>query len=233
MKKRNNSRYVVGGILLVGLLGSAYWLGRYHADHPKSSSFVSPLTSVLENSDNQEETDREVQEQLLEEQRVETQDKEEKLSSEQVTSSDRTPNPLTSIKYHVYSQGRWGYKFRCPTFLSPKESSTNSDGNVFESKDGVKLLTYGGWNVLGESIGDLYRKNLSDVQQVTYKRLFEKQKSYVKSGYTKDGRVFYMKEAIIGKSDEEIIVTLILYYPKVYNHQIDSVIQAIFPSFPH
>lgn len=141
-----------------------------------------------------------------------------------------TPNGETPIQYRTAKVGRWGYSFKYPSFLT-KERNT-SDGRSYEDGKGKKLTTYASWNVFNESISELYRKDFPDAKSVTYKKLFKKQKCYVKSGYTKNNQIYYMKEAIIGKDDQEVVVTLVFYYPQSYNKQAGKVIGQIFPSFP-
>lgn len=140
------------------------------------------------------------------------------------------PNGVAPIKYKTAMMGRWGYSVKYPSFLT--KPSHGSDGSSFEDGKGRKLATYATWNVFNESISELYRKEFPDVKTVTYKKLFRKEKTYVKSGYTKDNRIFYLKEAIFEKDEQEVVATLIYFYPKSDSKQADKVIKEIFGSFP-
>ena len=142
------------------------------------------------------------------------------------------PEADQPLRYKSYRQTRWGYTVNYPSFLTKETYSQNNDGAIFEDGKGIKLTTYGIWNVLGESIQNLYDRSVPDVRSVTYHKLFRKQKSYVKSGFTKDNRIYYIKEAIIEKDGDELIVTLMFTYPKWYKKQADKVIRDIFVSFP-
>ena len=142
------------------------------------------------------------------------------------------PNGKDPITYKTYRQGRWGYGVKYPSFLTKESHAQSSDGGTFEDGKGRKLSTYASWNVFNESITDLYRKDFPGVKSVTYKKLFRREKCYVKSGYTNDNRIFYLKEAIYEKDDQEVVATLIFYYPKSFNKEADQVVKEIFTSFP-
>ena len=142
------------------------------------------------------------------------------------------PQKSEKIRYTVHSIGRWGYSVKYPLFFTKETYSQNSDGVTFEDGRGLKLVTYGSWNIFNETITELYKKGVLDAASVTYQRLFRKNRSFVKSGYMKDGKIFYLKKAIIGKDDAEVVVTLLFTYPKSYKQQGDAVIEGIFTSFP-
>ncbi len=142
------------------------------------------------------------------------------------------PNGKDPITYKIYKQGRWGYSVKYPSFLAKESHSQSSDGGTFEDGKGRKLATYASWNVFNETIAELYHKDFPEVKTVTYKKLFRKQKCYIKSGYTKDNRIFYLKEAIYTKDDQEVIATMIFYYPKSFNKEADKIVKEIFTSFP-
>ena len=136
------------------------------------------------------------------------------------------------VRYKKYAQPRWGYEFNYPSFLTKVTQSQNGDGVTLEDGKGLKLVAFGTWNIFNETISELYQKAVPDTKSATYKRLFRKQKSYVKSGYTNKGNIYYMKEAIIGKDDQEVVVTMVLTYPKSYAQQADAIIKGIFSDFP-
>ena len=153
-------------------------------------------------------------------------------SSKKLPAVPARKDPFSATQYKTYNLDLWNYTIKYPTFLSQATYAQNSDGATFENGKGFVLTTYGGWNVFNETITDLYKKNMSDVRKVTYKRLFKKKKIYVKSGYLKDNRIFYMREAIIGKPDAEKIVTLVMYYNKKDKKKADKVIRDVFSKFP-
>lgn len=163
-------------------------------------------------------------------------DKQPSKSSQTTTKSrsntKQGKNQNTSIRYVTHYQGRWGYSYLCPTFLSKETRSQNDDGNSFEDGKGMKLTTYGGWNSLNESLSDLYRKDFPGIKSVTYKSLLRNQHAYVKSGYTTDNKVFYLKESIIKRGGQEVIVTLYLTYPKNCKWQMNKIINDMFGRFP-
>lgn len=141
------------------------------------------------------------------------------------------PNGVSPITYKTAKMGRWGYSIKYPTFMT--KTNHSSDGSSFEDKRGLKLATYASWNVFNESITDLYHKDFPGTKSVTYKKLFKKQNTYVKSGYTKDNKIYYLKEAIIVKDEQEVVATLIFYYTKSYEKDADKVIKEVFAAFPH
>ena len=140
------------------------------------------------------------------------------------------PNGVAPIKYKTARMGRWGYSVKYPSFLSKQTHS--SDGSTFEDNKKRKLATYATWNVLNESISDLYNKDFPGIKSVSYKKMLRKQNAYVKSGYTKDNRIFYLKESIIEKDGQEVVVTLIYYYPKSDSNQATKVVNEVFGTFP-
>ena len=142
------------------------------------------------------------------------------------------PNGKDPIRYTTFKQGRWGYVVSYPTFLTNERHAQNSDGGTFEDGKGRKLITYASWNVFNETISELYHKDFPEAESITYKKLFRQQKYYVKSGFTKDNRIFYLKEAIYEKDDQEVIATLVFYYPKSYKNEADKVVKEVFSSFP-
>ena len=157
-------------------------------------------------------------------------------SSNKGTNTSRTNSQHarrnTVVRYVTHYQGRWGYSYICPSFLSKENRSQNDDGHSFEDGKGMKLSTYGGWNSLNESLTDLYRKDYPGIQSVTYKRLLRSQHSYVKSGYTSDNKIFYLKETLVKKGQQEMILTLFLSYPKNCPWQMDKIINEVFGRFP-
>ena len=250
MGKSNSPKIVLGGVVLVGLLGAAYWLGvsqgKKGKDKEKEETKYTYTVAkkatedtLSEGGDAYEvlkEAGEETTENLPEtktpvEQVAKKKDMKGKKSVAPVHKP--APDPLLNVQYKNCIQGRWGYKFKCPTFLDQEKYSTNNDGGTFEDGKGMKLVTYGSWNIFNETIDDLYKKTPSDARSVTYKHLFKKSKSYVKSGYTKDNQIFYMKEAIIGNPDEEKVVTLIFYYPSSYKNRVDKMIKELFTNFPN
>ena len=250
MGKNNSSKIVLGGVVVVGLLGAAYWLGLTQGEkennNDKDSTKYS-YTVVTRPADDTTSQDKDAYEVLKESEEVpeevltntESEDRQVPVKKEAAKKEPASPapkptaDPLQNIRYRNHTQSRWGYKFKCPTFLNQEKYSTNNDGGTFEDGKGMKLVTYGSWNIFNETIDDLYKKTPSDARSVTYKRLFKGTKSYVKSGYTKDNQIFYMKEAIIGKADEEKVVTLIFYYPSSYKNRVDKMIRELFANFPN
>ena len=142
------------------------------------------------------------------------------------------PQKTKNVRYTTHKVGRWGYAVKYPLSLNKESYSQNSDGATFENNRGLKLVTYGGWNIFNESLTELYKKDVPGAKSVTYDRLLRKQRAYVKSGYMNDGQVFYMKEAIIGKDDQEVVVSLLFTYPKAHKDEGDALIDGIFTSFP-
>ena len=140
------------------------------------------------------------------------------------------PNGVSPIKYKTAKMGRWGYSIKYPAFLT--NNNHNADGSTFSNGKGLTVSTYASWNVFNESISELYRKDLPDVKSVTYKKLLKKQNAYVKSGYTTDNKVFYLKEVIFERDGQEEIASLIFYYPKSYQKEADKIIKEIFDAFP-
>ena len=248
MGKSNSPKIVLGGVVLVGLLGAAYWLGVNQGKKGKEKEEIKySYTVATKVPDDTESEGGDAYEVLKEseEESEETVSKDKSHAQSVVVpskgkgnkptspASKPTPDPLLNVQYKNCIQGRWGYKFKRPTFLDQEKYSTNNDGGTFEDGKGMKLVTYGSWNIFNETIEDFYQKTPSDARSVTYKHLFKKSKSYVKSGYTKDNQVFYMKEAIIGNPDEEKVVTLILYYPASYKNRVDKMIKELFTNFPN
>lgn len=249
-KKKKSSNKVVPVLVLAAVLAGGYfWLTSDRA----STGLILPGESSTETPSTQQDdyTLADTAQQVLDSIQADTliqpaseasvpKEAETKASSKSSTKNAyvdeygnviyTTPNGVTPIKYKNNKMGRWGYSITYPSFLT-KESNT-SDGRSFTDGKGKKLTTYAAWNVFNESISDFYQKDFPEAKSVTYKKLFRKQKCYIKSGYTKNNQIFYMKEALFTKDDQEVVATLVFYYPKSYNQQAEKVINQIFPSFP-
>ena len=135
--------------------------------------------------------------------------------------------------YKKYHQGRWGYTVVYPSFLTQEIRSANNDGCHFADHEGTEFITYGSWNVTEATIKELYREKLDDNMKVTYKRLYKEENYFIKFGYTKDGRMFYMKQVIADKLKEAPVVTGILYFRPESKKGSEEVIKKIFDKFPY
>ena len=140
------------------------------------------------------------------------------------------PNGVAPITYKIAKMGRWGYSIKYPSFLTTIHH--NSDGSTFEDGRGIKLMTYASWNVFNETITELYHKDIPELQSVTYKKLLRRQNAYVKSGYTKSNKVYYLKEVIFKRDGQEEVASLIFIFPKTYQKEADKIIKEVFSSFP-
>ena len=247
-RKKNTTNKVVPVVVLAALLaGGYYWLTSDANDAGLSFPSESTSDTIMHKSlDSVEEENIVGQDSILSElsksEELNKKDSEGRAISPKHQSAKNAyvdeygnviytqPNGVSPIKYKSAMMGRWGYAVKYPAFLTKVNHS--SDGSTFEDGKGCKLATYASWNVFNESITDLYRKDFPDVKSVTYKKLFKKQQTYVKSGYTKDNRIYYLKESIFEKDDQEIIATLIFYYPKSFSNQADKVVKEVFGTFP-
>lgn len=134
------------------------------------------------------------------------------------------------VRYKTYRQSRWLYAIEYPEWLDQQEGSENSDGCRFYNNQGVELITYGTWNIGEKSLKALYEEKLDGVAQVTYQKMFPQKKAFVKSGYTQDGKIFYLKQALLLLDGTEFIATAQITFPKDFD--ADQIIQRIFNPFP-
>lgn len=135
--------------------------------------------------------------------------------------------------YKKYHQGRWDYTVVYPSFLTQKIQSENSDGCHFADYEGTEFITYGSWNIEEATIRDLFRAKLDDNLKVTYKRLYKEENYFIKFGYTKDGRMFYMKQVIADKLEGAPVITGILYFRPEFKEGSEAVIKKMFDKFPY
>ena len=143
------------------------------------------------------------------------------------------PSKFIAPSYNKYHQGRWGYTVVYPSFLTQEIVSANNDGCHFADYEGTEFISYGSWNVGEATIKELYRKKLDSNLKVTYKQLYKEEKYFIKFGYTKDGRMFYMKQVIADRLKEAPVVTGILYFRPDSKKGSEEVIKKIFDRFPY
>jgi len=125
------------------------------------------------------------------------------------------PSPAAPpVRYKTYRQSRWLYAIEYPEYLDQQEDSENSDGCRFYNNQGIELITYGTWNIGEKSLKALYEEKLDGVAQVTYQKMFPQKKAFVKSGYTQDGKIFYLKQALLLLDGTEFIATAQITFPK-------------------
>ena len=148
-------------------------------------------------------------------------------------SKKKETSKFVKLTYKTYHQNRWGYKVVYPSFLTQVIRSENNDGCRFADYEGTEFITYGSWNVTDASIKHLYRRKLDDNLKVTYKQLYKEENYFIKFGYTKDGRMFYMKQVIADKLKEAPVITGILFFRPESKKGSEEVIKKIFDKFPY
>lgn len=85
-----------------------------------------------------------------------------------------------------YDNARFGYSICTPDGLTPQGEAENGDGQTFLSGDGAKLIVYGGFNALDET--------LAQRRAATIERLGP-------ASYSKTGRGWFV---VSGQAGEEI-----------------------------
>ncbi|MCS6885472.1 MAG: hypothetical protein RMM17_02400 [Acidobacteriota bacterium] len=131
-----------------------------------------------------------------------------------------------SNDYRIYYNNRFGYSIEYPAnLLIPQGESDNGDGQTFLSPDGKsKAIVYAGYDVLGESLTQLYNRDLKSRKGVTYKLL--RQNFFVISGI-EDDQVFYRKTFC----KKNIIYTFEISYPAAEKPTYDAVTTKMSKSF--
>ena len=147
--------------------------------------------------------------------------------------NSKAVDKFTNTTYKVYYQDRWGYKISYPSFLTDVFYPENGDGARFSDNDQMELSTYGMWNINENTIEELFQENDTYNGKVTYRRLLKNENSFIKSGYTEDGRIFYTKTCIANSLNGAPIICLELIYPKEYQRGVDPIINKIFKDFKY
>lgn len=132
----------------------------------------------------------------------------------------------SNLKYDSYTNARYGYSVLYPTNLEKKSESENGDGREFNSSEGFNMLVYGSndASVLGKSIDEMYKEELKEHKDVTYK--VKKKNWFVVSGYDGD-YIFYVKKyAGTGSTN-----TLFFKYPSNLRDKYYDVVTVISKSF--
>ena len=158
---------------------------------------------------------------------------EQKTTATKQKVKQKETSKFVAPSYKTYHQGRWGYTVVYPSFLTQEIRSENNDGCHFADYEGTEFMTYGSWNVGEATIKELYREKLDDNMKVTYKRLYKEENYFIKFGYTKDGRMFYMKQVIADQLKEAPVITGILYFRPESKKGSEAVIKKIFDKFPY
>ena len=132
-------------------------------------------------------------------------------------------------RWHTYANARFDYSISYPSLLVPQGESTNSDGQVFLSHDkAAELRVWGSNNALNQSLADVYRQAISDLEQdrglVSYKVLHSD--FFVVSG-TRNRKIVYQKTFLRG----DVFKTFTFSYPASGKAVYDSITTRIANSF--
>ena len=147
--------------------------------------------------------------------------------------NDDTGSAAVNSKYNEFIIPLYGYSIKYPKTLTEVEEAGNSAGCIMHDKDNsVTVTTYAQWNVLEQTIDDLYKQKYYDGAKVTYKRLFKNKNYYVKSGYSEDGRLYYLKECLTKREGSEVTIFAMIEYPENRKKEFNAVIDDIFSEFP-
>ena len=138
-----------------------------------------------------------------------------------------TPKPDSpSITYDVYTNSRFGFSIMYPTFLSPQPEPENGDGRVFSNGKDEEMSVYASYNVLDQSIEELYQECQSNVDgTVTYAD--QKDNWFLVSGTNEEGTILYRKTILT----DDIEYTVSVTYPKDKKQQYDEIVEKVAESF--
>jgi hypothetical protein len=148
------------------------------------------------------------------------------LKVEETPKTTQEVQDKSNTKYNSYTNARYGYSVMYPTNFEKKAESENADGREFNSSEGFNMIVYGSndASVLGKSIDETYKEELSLHKDVTYK--LKKKNWFVVSGY--DGEyIFYVKK-YVGKGSTN---TLSLKYPSNLRDKYYDIVTVISKSF--
>lgn len=143
---------------------------------------------------------------------------------------DRSSIAIANDRYQNYCNSRFEYCLDYPTHLKPQPEAHNGDGRDFTSADGsVNLKVWGSVDLSeGKSPAQRLKDNLktaSDNRRITYRNI--QPQSYVLSGYTPQGQIFYRKTIL--KNGE--LVNLEFTYPPTVKKQYDAIVMRVGRSF--
>jgi tetratricopeptide (TPR) repeat protein len=141
-----------------------------------------------------------------------------KLYNGQKTNEEQT-------EYKCYTNERYGFSIKYPSFLIIGESPTNGDGITMHSSDSsVELTVFGSNNVFNETAALSYNKLIKENSNITYKT--QQGNWYVVSGIEGD-KIFYEKY-VVGDGS---INAFIIKYPSSKAKEYNSTINELNSSF--
>jgi tetratricopeptide (TPR) repeat protein len=141
-----------------------------------------------------------------------------KLYNEKKTNEEQT-------EYKLYTNGRYGFSIKYPSFFIMGESPANGDGITMHSPDNsVELTVFGSNNVFNETAASSYNKLINESSNITYKT--QQGNWYVVSGIEGD-KIFYEKY-VVGNGS---INAFIIKYPSSKTKEYDSTVNILNSSF--
>jgi len=128
------------------------------------------------------------------------------------------------VTYRTYTNVRYSYSIAYPLgILIPQGEATNSDGQIFRSKDGRAEMRVFGSQRLDRSLSDEFSA-AQENRNVTYKVM--KKDMFVVSG-TADGKIFYQKTLLRG----DVFKTFMIEYDEGARATYDSIAARVSQSF--
>ncbi|PYS51817.1 MAG: hypothetical protein DMF68_03190 [Acidobacteria bacterium] len=135
-----------------------------------------------------------------------------------------TPH-IQRVTYRTYTNVRFQYSVSYPAgILIPQGESTNSDGQIFRSRDRhAEMRVFGRYNVQDETLQSAFNA-AQEGKDVTYKAL--KGNFYVVSG-RQNGKIFYEKTMLKG----DTFKTFMIEYDESESAKYDPITARIARSF--
>ncbi|HKC64651.1 MAG TPA: hypothetical protein VKB86_13505 [Pyrinomonadaceae bacterium] len=132
---------------------------------------------------------------------------------------------IQRVTYRTYANARFQYSVSYPAgILIPQGESTNSDGQIFRSRDGhAEMRVFGRYNVQNETLKSAFNA-AQEGKDVTYKVM--KGNFYVVSG-RQNGKVFYEKTMLKG----DTFKTFMIEYDESDSAKYDPITARIARSF--
>lgn len=141
-----------------------------------------------------------------------------KLYNEKKTNEEQT-------EYKLYTNERYGFSIKYPSFFLMGELPANGDGITMHSPDNsVELTVFGSNNVFNETAASSYNKLTKESSNITYKT--QQGNWYVVSGIEGD-KIFYEKY-VVGNGS---INAFIIKYPSSKTKEYDSTVNVLNSSF--
>lgn len=148
-----------------------------------------------------------------------------KPSANSIALTENENTNFQNLNYENYSNFKYGFSLKYPSFLANQTLFTNGDGAIFKNGDStITLIAWGENNIFDQTPRIAYENELKLSKNITHKYISDNY--YIIQGI--DENKFYYKHSIVGPAS---INSFLIKYPKSMSKKIHPIINEITNSF--